>query len=66
MSSAHGRSLQVRLAVRLAALYVVATAVAVGILFYQAYETADSLKDRELGLRAADLARHVVVEAHPN
>ncbi|HMA72488.1 MAG TPA: HAMP domain-containing sensor histidine kinase [Xanthobacteraceae bacterium] len=62
MSSAQIRSLQVRLAVRLAALYVVATAVAVAILFYQAYETADSLNDRELSLRAADLARHVVVD----
>ena len=30
------QSLQVRLAVRLAALYVVATAVAAGILIYQA------------------------------
>jgi len=63
MSFAQIRSLQVRLAVRLAALYVAATAIAVGILVYQAYETADSLNDRELSLRAADLARHVVVDA---
>src|SRR5215471_1327350 len=62
MSFAQIRSLQVRLAVRLAALYVAATAIAVGILVYQAYETADSLNDRELSLRAADLARHVVVD----
>jgi signal transduction histidine kinase len=52
-------SLQVRLAVRLAVLYVVATAVAAAVLVYQAYDTAASLNDRELGLRAEDLARAV-------
>src|SRR6266849_1843008 len=55
------RSVQVKLALRLAALYVVATAIAVGILIYQAYETADTLNDRELSLRAGDLARYVTV-----
>jgi len=53
------QSLQVRLAVRLAALYVLATAVAAGVLIYQAYDTATSLNDRELSLRAEDLARAV-------
>jgi hypothetical protein len=53
------KSLQVRLAVRLAALYVAATAVAAGVLIYQAYDTATSLNDRELSLRAEDLARAV-------
>ena len=43
MSSTRIRSLEVRLAVRLAALYVAATAIAVGILIYQAYETAPLL-----------------------
>jgi hypothetical protein len=57
------RSLQARLALRLAALYVAATAIAVGILIYQAYETAESLNDRELSSRAADLARHVAVDS---
>jgi two-component system, OmpR family, sensor histidine kinase TctE len=52
MNSTPIRSLQVRLAVRLAALYVAATGLAVGILIYQAYETADTLNDRELSLRA--------------
>jgi signal transduction histidine kinase len=52
-------SLQVRLAVRLAVLYVIATAVAAAVLIYQAYDTAASLNDRELGLRAEDLARAV-------
>jgi two-component system, OmpR family, sensor histidine kinase TctE len=57
------KSLRVTLALRLAALYVAATALAVGILIFQAYETADSLNDRELGLRAADLARYVTVDS---
>jgi two-component system, OmpR family, sensor histidine kinase TctE len=56
------RSLQARLALRLALVYVAATAVAVGVLVYQAYETADSLNDRELGLRAQDLGQSVVID----
>src|SRR5215470_6340416 len=57
------RSLQLRLAVRLAILYVAAAAIAVGILGYQAYETAGSLNDRELDLRAEDLARAMVTDS---
>jgi signal transduction histidine kinase len=57
------RSLQARLALRLAALYVAATLIAVAALIYQAYETADTLNDRELSLRAADLARYVTVDS---
>src|SRR5258708_1908748 len=56
-------SLQAKLALRLAALYVAATVIAVAALIYQAYETADTLNDRELSLRAADLARHVTVDS---
>jgi hypothetical protein len=52
-------SLQMRLAVRLAALYVVATTLAIAVLVYQAYDTAGTLNDRDLHLRAADLARYV-------
>jgi len=52
-------SLQVRLALRLAALYAAATLVAAAVLIYQAYDTASSLSDRELSLRAEDLARAV-------
>ena len=52
------QSLQVRLAVRLAVLYAAATAVAAGVLIYQAYDTAASLHDRELGLRAAQVCRN--------
>ena len=62
MTASSLKSLRVQLALRLAAIYVVATAVAVGVLVYQAYDTADSLNDRELSLRAADLARYVAVD----
>jgi len=48
--------------VRLAVLYVAAAAIAVGVLVYQAYDTAGSLNDRELGLRAEDLARAMVAD----
>jgi two-component system, OmpR family, sensor histidine kinase TctE len=54
-----GQSLQFRLAVRLAGLYVIATAIAAGVLIFQAYDTATSLNDRELSQRAGDLARAV-------
>jgi two-component system, OmpR family, sensor histidine kinase TctE len=63
MNFAGFRSLQLRLAVRLAILYVAAAAIAVGIFVYQAYETAGSLNDRELDLRAEDLARAMVTDS---
>jgi two-component system, OmpR family, sensor histidine kinase TctE len=63
MSVCRFSSLQLRLAVRLAILYVAAAAIAVGILVYQAYETAGSLNDRELDLRAEDLARSMVIDS---
>jgi hypothetical protein len=56
------RSLQLRLAVRLAAVYVAAIATAVSFFIYQAYDAAGSLGERQLGLRAADLARYVSVD----
>jgi signal transduction histidine kinase len=56
------RSLQLRLAVRLALVYVAAIAIAVSFFIYQAYNAAGSLSDRQLGLRAADLARYVSVD----
>jgi signal transduction histidine kinase len=58
------RSLQLRLAVQLAGVYVVATAVAAGILIYQAYDTAGTLNDRDLNLRAADLARYMSADSN--
>src|SRR5258708_6753443 len=63
MKTVRLRSLQAKLALRLAVLYLAATALAVAALIYQAYETADTLNDRELSLRAADLARYVVVDS---
>src|ERR1700675_2997955 len=56
-------SLQLRLALRLAVVYLVATALAVGIIIYRAYDTAGTLNDRELSLRAQDLARAVSLDA---
>src|SRR5438876_9495288 len=56
------RSLQLRLAARLALVYVLAVATAVSFFIYQAYNTATSLSDRELGLRAADLVPYVSVD----
>jgi signal transduction histidine kinase len=53
-------SLQFRLAARLAALYVAATAIAAAVLVYQAYSTAASLNEQELSQRAGDLARAVI------
>jgi signal transduction histidine kinase len=60
MKPVRPRSLQLRLAVQLAILYAVATALAAAILIYQAYDTAETLGERDLNLRAADLARHAL------
>jgi hypothetical protein len=60
MTTIRLRSLQLRLAVQLAILYAVATAVAAAILVYQAYDTAETLGERDLNLRAADFAHHAV------
>jgi signal transduction histidine kinase len=56
------KSLQLRLTVELAALFVVASCLAVGGLIYSASLTAGSLTDRELELRAEDLARYVLLD----
>jgi signal transduction histidine kinase len=53
------RSLQIRLALRLGLVYLAATALAAGILIYRAVDTAGSLNDRELALRAEDIAASV-------
>src|SRR6516225_1190344 len=56
------RSLQMRLAVRLVALYIIAMGVGGAILIYQAYDTAANLNDRDLNLRATDIARYVSLD----
>lgn len=56
------KSLQLRLTIELAVLFLVASCLAVGGLIYSASLTAGSLADRELGLRAEDLARHVSLD----
>jgi signal transduction histidine kinase len=57
------RSLQLHLAVRLAVLFLAATAVAVAVLVYETYETADSLSNQDLSQRARDLARSITASA---
>lgn len=59
MTRSRLRSLQLRLIAPLVALFVVGTAVIVGFVVWRAYDTADTLSDRELSLRAQDLAKHV-------
>ncbi|MER8972681.1 MULTISPECIES: HAMP domain-containing sensor histidine kinase [unclassified Mesorhizobium] len=47
----------------MAVLYVTATVIIVGVLVYRAYDTAGTLNDRELTLRAADLAQSISIDA---
>jgi hypothetical protein len=56
------KSLQLRLTVELAALFFVASCLAVGGLIYSASLTAGSVADRELALRAEDLAHYVSLD----
>src|SRR5215468_8699775 len=56
------RSLEGSLALRLGLLYLLAMTFAVGALLYQAYDTAGTLNDRDLNLRATDLARYMVLD----
>ena len=53
------RSLQLRLALRVAALYIIATVIVIAVLMSRAYETARSLGDQDLVGRANDIARYV-------
>ena len=57
------QSLQLRLAVRLGLVYFIAIAVAISFFINQAYNAAWSLSERQLGLRAGDLARYVFHDA---
>lgn len=56
------RSLQARLAIRLALVYLVVAALAGGLLLFRAFDSAAALNNRELRLRAIDLARSVTVD----
>jgi len=53
------RSLQAQLVLRLAAVFVIATIIGVGGLFYEGVQTADAMRRDELLQRARELARHV-------
>src|SRR5215813_2360787 len=57
------QSLQLRLAVRLGLVYFIAIAVAISFFINQAYNTAWSLSERQLGPRAGALARYVFLAA---
>jgi two-component system, OmpR family, sensor histidine kinase TctE len=56
------RSLQTRLAVQLAVLYVIAMGIGVAVLVYQAYDTAGTINDRDFNLRATDIAQYVSLD----
>jgi hypothetical protein len=56
------KSLQLRLTIELAALFLVASCLAIGGLIYGASLTAGSLADRELGLRVEDLVSHISLD----
>ena len=60
MSEPRLRSLQLQLVVPLVALLIAGAAAMVGFITWRAYDTADSLGERELSLRAADLASYIV------
>lgn len=59
------KSLRLRLTVELAALFLMASRLAVGGLIISASPTAGSVADRELELRADDLARFYVAGREP-
>ena len=56
------KSLQLRLTVELGALFLAASSLAIGGLIYSASLTAGSVADRELVLRAEDLAHYVSLD----
>ena len=56
------RSLQTRLVLRLAVLFVAGAVALAAFLVWRAYDTANSLSERELSLRADDLARYVTAD----
>jgi two-component system, OmpR family, sensor histidine kinase TctE len=60
------KSLQLRLTVELGALFLVASCLAMGGLIYSASLTAGSVANRELELRAEDLARYVSLDESHN
>jgi hypothetical protein len=56
------RSLQARLATRLAIVILVAAALVIGIILYRGYRAADELGNEQLYVRATELARLVKID----
>jgi hypothetical protein len=54
------RSLQAQLAIRLAAVILVATALGVGAIVYEGMNAADALGNEQLARRAAEIAQYVI------
>ena len=59
MRRARLRSLQAQLALRLAGVFLLATALGVGALLYEGMGAADALGNEELARSAAEIAQHV-------
>jgi signal transduction histidine kinase len=66
MTQPRSHSLQLRLALSLAAVYLAATAIAIAGLIYQAYSTADELSKEDLNRRAKHLAVLATADATGN
>jgi two-component system sensor histidine kinase TctE len=57
------RSLQAQLAIRLAAVILVATALGVGAIVYEGMNAADALGNEQLARRAGELAQYVAADS---
>ncbi|MBL8548235.1 MAG: HAMP domain-containing histidine kinase [Hyphomonadaceae bacterium] len=63
MTQGPAHSLQFRLAIRLALVYALAAIIGIVAIAVRAYDVEETLRDRELRLRAMDISRSVVIDA---